>query len=149
MPGPQSFKKALPCRLSDSEVLAKGEALAAARLLIEELKAQRKVINDRISAQQDEVLELATLIDARAEERDVPCKWVDDFAHKVRKLIRQDTGEEVETQVMTAADLQADMDLGPDECTEEDFNDLDDDNDEADRPNRKQFDQDPDEHLNA
>jgi hypothetical protein len=146
MPGPQSFKKALPCRLSDSEVLAKGEALAAARLLIEELKAQRKVINDRISAQQDEVLELATLIDARAEERDVPCKWVDDFAHKVRKLIRQDTGEEVESVTMTADDLQDEMDFDPDA---DEFNDLDDDGDGPDRPNRKQFDQDPDEHLNA
>ena len=147
MPGPNApFKRALPCRLTDTEVLKKGEALAAARLLIEELKEQRKVINDRISAQQDEVLELAQLIDARTEERDVLCKWQDDFTHKVRKLIRQDTGEEVDTQVMTAEDLQDELDLNADADADE-FNDLDED-DEPPRM-RKHLDEDPDEHLNA
>lgn len=141
MPGPKDapFNKQLLCRLTDSEVLRKGEALAAARLLIEELKDQRKAVNERINAQQDEVLKLAQLIDARSEERDVPCKWVEDFTHKVRKLIRQDTGEEVESAIMTADDLQDELDL---DDGDEEFNDLD------DTPLRSNVDDEP-EHLDA
>lgn len=142
----------MPCRLTDSEVLAKGEQLAAARLKIEELKDRRKELNEKISARQDEVLELAQLIDARAEEREVKCVWIEDFTHKVKKLIRQDTGEEVESCTMTAADLQDDLPMGPDDdddigddLSDDELGGEDIDGDDLDPPMREHLDEDPDE----
>lgn len=114
MPEPESETRELPCALTETELLEYGEEMAACELEAERLKDERKHINERIAAKVERRAELAHVIDAKAETRDVPCKWIEDFAHKCWNLIRQDTGEQVDQRTMSADDLQEDLFDGDD-----------------------------------
>jgi septal ring factor EnvC (AmiA/AmiB activator) len=109
MPEPERETRELSCALTDAELLKYADEMAACELAIEALKDERKHVNERIAAQVERRAELAHAIDAKADKRDVICKWIEDFAHKCWNLIRQDTGEQVDQETMTAEDLQAPM----------------------------------------
>lgn len=100
----------LQCTLTESELLARGAALAEAELQIERLKLKRADVSAEIKAQRELRRELAGVIDTGTERRDVRCVWIEDFSKNCFRLIRQDTGEEVDTRAMTADDRQLAMD---------------------------------------
>jgi hypothetical protein len=106
-----AVERELPCKLTEVELLARGEAQAEAELKIEALKAERRELNRAINVQVDERNKLAHTIDSGLENRKVVCKWIADFEHNVWNLIRQDTGEQVEQRTMTAADRQGALPL--------------------------------------
>ena len=118
MPGqPESETRELPCELTATDLLRAGDAMAKCELAIEGLEENRKLANERakkrVQTQVDRRNELAHMIATGTEVRDVRCVWIEDFAHNVHRLIRQDTGDEVDTRAMTAADRQTDLLGGP------------------------------------
>lgn len=94
----------LPVKLTEQELLKVADDLAAAELKIEELKVERSQLTADINAQVKERNLKAHTIDRGTEDRDVKCTWAEDFHKNVKRLKRNDTGEEVDTRPMTAAD---------------------------------------------
>lgn len=117
----------LSCTLTEAERIARGEAMADAELRIEQLKLERSGVSESIKHQREQRRKLAGVIDSGVEKRDVRCVWIEDFAHNCYHLIRQDTGEEVDTRAMTADDRQeALFDGKPKQPAGEETVDLDD-----------------------
>ena len=105
-------QRELECQLTAAEFEDRSTKMSEAELLIEQLKDKRRGLNGQIADASAERGRLAHIIDTRREMRAVDCAWVDDYAHNVKRLIRQDTGAEVDTRPMTAADLQGTLSLG-------------------------------------
>lgn len=158
MPEPESEIRELQCELNPTELLQRGDAMADAELEIEQLKLRRSELGDKLKAQRALRRKLAGVIDGGTERRDVRCVWIEDFSKNCYRLVRQDTGLEIDTRAMTAADRQEPMgfdgdddadDIGePDETPEPD----DEGDFEDERPIRAHLDDEPDEepeHLNA
>ena len=145
MTEPESETRELQCALTEAELLERGDQMSKAELAIEKLKEKRKAITARITAQVERRLDLAQVIEARSEEREVRCVWIENFPQKCFDLVRQDTGEHIDQRTMRADDLQEDM------FTEDDFepDDVDQaDESDDDPPVRKNLDTEP-EHLDA
>jgi hypothetical protein len=106
MPSPDIEVRELSCTLTESELLARGEAMADAELQEEQLKAERAGVTEQIKGRQVLRRKLAGVIDSGTEKRDVRCAWIEDFAQNCFHLVRQDTGEVIDTRAMTADDRQ-------------------------------------------
>jgi hypothetical protein len=117
-------ERKLPCKLTEDELLARGDAMAQAELEIEELRARRKALNTEIRDQVDLRARLAHVIEAGVEDRAVVCKWIDNFAANQSLLIRQDTGAEVESRTLTASELQTEFDLASGEVAQDIVDDI-------------------------
>jgi hypothetical protein len=115
MPEQDIEVRELPCELTQTELLARGDAMADAELEIERYKLERSAVADKIKAKRAERRKLAGVIDSGIEQRDVRCVWIEDFAHNCFRLIRQDTGGEVDTCAMTADDRQEGLGFNVDE----------------------------------
>ncbi|HEY2735954.1 MAG TPA: hypothetical protein VGI70_18280 [Polyangiales bacterium] len=104
----------LMCRLTDDEIRERGVEMSREELRIEVLKGERKALNSRIADHIKQRNMLAHTIDIKVELREVPCKWSKDVQEKRWLLRRFDTNEVVETQPLSAADRQLDVehDLG-------------------------------------
>jgi hypothetical protein len=94
----------LPVKLTDAELLERGDTMAATELLIETLGLERAQVTSKINAAKKERAKLAHTIDCGTEDREIRCEWHEDFSKNVFRLKRQDTGEEVDTRPMTALD---------------------------------------------
>ena len=106
-------QRPLECKLTEAEFKDRSDKMAAAELLIEQLKEQRKGVNGKIAAAATERGRLAHIIDTGLEQRAVECEWRDDYAKNVKRLVRLDTGVEVDTRPITADDRQTGLDLPP------------------------------------
>lgn len=127
MPSDDIEVRELSCTLTESELLARGEAMADAELQIEQLKAERAGVTEQIKNQRVLRRKLAGVIDSGTEKREVRCAWIEDFVHNCFHLVRQDTGEVIDTRAMTADDRQeALFDGKPKQPTGEETVDLDD-----------------------
>jgi hypothetical protein len=147
MPEPDTETRELACELNQAELIARGDEMADAELRIEALKLERGGVTDQIKNEQILRRKLAGVIDSGKELREVRCVWVEDFPKNVFRLIRQDTGAEVDTRAMSAADRQEDM-FEEDEDQEQGANlgrthPDDDEDDEEERPLRKHLDDEP------
>ena len=105
-------ERVLPVKLTEAELVERGQRMALAELKIETLKSERKLLNARIGEQVETRAALASVIDNGVEDRAVKCKWSADYAAKVWTLRRLDTVDEVDRRDMTADDLQTAMDFG-------------------------------------
>ncbi len=99
----------LPVKLTDAELLERGESMAAAELAIDALREKRALIGRGIKDEEKKRAELAAVIERGTEDRQVRCAWIEDYPHNVWNLVRQDTGETVDTRAMTAADRQGSL----------------------------------------
>lgn len=113
MPELETETRELPCELTEAELLARGDAMAEAELRIEQLELERGQVSDAIKAQRAVRRKLAGVIDSGREQRDVRCVWIAHFTRNCRELVRQDTGEVIDTRVMTAEDRQEGLDFEP------------------------------------
>jgi hypothetical protein len=150
----QTETRELACKLNDTELLQRGDAMADAELQIEQLKLKRGELGDKLKAQRALRRKFAGVIDSGEERRDVRCVWQRDDAKNCFRLVRQDTLAEIDTRAMTAADRQEDMGFDGDD-SDDDIGDPDETPEpDEDRPARKHLDDDPDgaaehKHLNA
>jgi hypothetical protein len=133
----------LACKLTADELLQRGDAMADCEMVIDKLKDKRSKLSKKIGEKRKERFDLAEMIERGEETREVNCEWREDFAKNVKRLIRRDTGNEVEQVTMTAAERQLmiespapgrdetiDLDDVPDDDDDDD-EDLDDDSDAA------------------
>lgn len=104
-----TFEK-LPVQLSDEEVRLRGEELAAKRKEWEAVKAEAKAAAQAAKSQLDEldtdISELARVVRARTEWRDVEVIEQRDFDRGLVETIRTDTGEVVRSRAMTGGERQ-------------------------------------------
>lgn len=107
-------ERVLPVKLTEAELVERGQRMALAELKIETLKSERKLLNARIGEQVETRAALASVIDNGVEDRAVKCKWSADYTAKVWTLRRLDTSDEVDRRDMTADDLQTIMDIDDD-----------------------------------
>lgn len=114
------FKRAtewLACKLTDAEVMAKAQEMAAhhaqSAKLANELGQIQADFKARIKKEEAEIGTLSLAVANREERRDVKCQWWLNFPRKGEKcLVRLDTGEKVRTAVMVEADYQGSLPLG-------------------------------------
>jgi hypothetical protein len=99
-------QRELMCKLTEAELLQRGETMADADLEIGKLKETRKGINGQIADLTTTRSKLAKIIDDGEELRMVDCAWIEDLPQNVQNCVRQDTGELVTSRAMTAADRQ-------------------------------------------
>lgn len=107
-------ERTLAVRLTESELLERGEKMADAEIAIAAYKEKRAAIGRDITAESKRRAELADVIESGTEERVVRCEWAADFPKNVWRLMRQDTYVQVDTRPMTAADRQGSLGLDAD-----------------------------------
>lgn len=96
----------LQCELTDAELIERGSSMAECESAIEELKAERRRLNASIRDQSNTRADLAKIIEAKSETRDVSCQWEPDYELKRYDLVRLDTNAPIEQRDMPEADLQ-------------------------------------------
>lgn len=93
--------RSLPVGLTDAELLALGQVTARATRELDAIEERRKefLAQCKLDAQRAdaELRRASGLIEARYEYRDVDCTEIVDRARMLRTIIRDDTGEVVET----------------------------------------------------
>lgn len=103
----------LLCELTDDEVRERGQKIAALELSQarsdDEEKSRRKLWKTRYEDVQSEIRELSHEVDSRRQLREVHCviEWHMDSKREV--IVRPDTGEIVESNPLTAKQLQSEM----------------------------------------
>ena len=125
----------LPCKLTDEELIAKGNALAEKLAEIDDVEERAKAAASRAREQRKELDEeaskLAAVVRAKAEERKVACTIYKILALGIARTVRDDTGEIVsdralsysERQGSLFADVAADSDDPDDEGAEDEGDD--------------------------
>lgn len=117
--------KDLPVKLTGEDLERMAAHQSETEIKIEGLKDERKDLNKEIGDLEKHRNKLAHCVDSGEEERQVECHWIEDLDHNVRRLIRQDSGDVVDEQTMTAAERQEGLGLDDDAPTD-DANDGDD-----------------------
>jgi hypothetical protein len=112
------FEQKLPVRLTHDELIERGNALALERQRYNELemaaKNAAKKAKDDLAEIDAEIDRLAGIVRAKAEPRPVRCKTARDFERGVVETMRLDTGEIVDSRVMTEQERQVRMWPGED-----------------------------------
>jgi hypothetical protein len=107
------FTRLLPVALSEEDLAERGAEMARLIGIWTKAKLDKKAfdksIKSLIDTTEEQYIEIAVIVDAAAEEKEVDCYWQFDSAHCLKRLYRCDTGDLVEESVMTAADLQRDF----------------------------------------
>lgn len=100
----------LDVHLPEAELAEKGEEMARliglwtkAKL---DLKAYQKAAKKVIDEYEERYIDLAEIVQAGTEEREVQCFWQFDAPHGLKKLIRCDTGAVEEERAMELLDYQ-------------------------------------------
>lgn len=108
-------QRMLAVRLMADEVAVKADELAreladfeVAEELAKERAAQAKAA---LKEREDKISKLAMIVRTRREERSVDCFKTADLQRKVWSVFRDDTGELVETEPMTAAEYEKEAQL--------------------------------------
>jgi len=109
----KTFTRTLPVLLTDRELLDRGEALALERFARNHCDADRKAaaagFKEQLEVFEAEIDRLAGIVREKAEPRPVECKNVRDLDRGVIEVTRLDTGEIVESRVMTEQERQVRM----------------------------------------
>ncbi len=102
--------RTLPVELTDDELLQRGDELARAIQAVREeerhQKAQREAMKDALASLQGDCARLAQVVRERAEPRSVGCRIVHDYAANAVQLVREDTGEVIESRAMSDHERQ-------------------------------------------
>lgn len=96
----------LKCLLTEDELIARGEELVKNYKDIAGLDLQKKRITAAINPLDERIEELVTIIDTKEEERKVECTWKYFWDLGVKRLLRSDTGEEVDSETIGEGERQ-------------------------------------------
>lgn len=106
----EGFRRDLPVILTEEELLAYGNLLSADELkrksIEDELKAHNESVKESLKTLSRTILSTSTAIKDRAVVRPVDCHYEMDGSKRVKRTIRDDTGEIVATDPMTSEDFQ-------------------------------------------
>lgn len=105
----------LPCKLTEQELLSKGQDIAKAardRAKLEDEKAEvAKRFKERIDGHTADIRDLAQAINTGEEKRDVECERVFDYANNSVTTIRLDTYQQIGERTMTVEERQLEMEI--------------------------------------
>jgi hypothetical protein len=106
----------LPVKLTAEELMEKGQKMATAILKYDEYEAEKKEIaadlGDKMKKLHAELTALGTVVDRKTEDRPVVCKIeLNQPEDGMKTIWRQDTGEAVKEEKMTAEDRQEKLPL--------------------------------------
>lgn len=105
-----SEKRKLPVQLSELELLERGKQLADTVdqiAALEKRKAEfNAAITEELKAEKAQQAELAKAVETGEELHKIRCEWTSDMGAKEWALHRDDTGEVIQRQTMTAEELQ-------------------------------------------
>ena len=108
----------LDCRLTDDELLSRGEYLSTLVQEKESLELQKKEVatdyKTRIDDKTSRANEIAKIIKQGFEERAVEVTEQSDYTARTIAIIRIDTGEVVNTRSMAIEDSQEEMSFDED-----------------------------------
>lgn len=108
--GANTFERPLPVALDDAELRAKGKLAAKLDDECDELDRQLKTVGkglrDDLKMKRGQIRGLHKDITAGAEDRPVLCYEKKDFNAGLVRVVRTDTGEEVESRVMDGSERQ-------------------------------------------
>jgi hypothetical protein len=100
----------LPVKLTEDEITQRGRGMAKFESDRSALEESKKATADEFKAKinlcSESMGRLSRSINTGHEDRDVECEWIKNFARKVADLVRNDTGEVVETRPLDADELQ-------------------------------------------
>jgi hypothetical protein len=103
----------LKCALTEDQLKQRGTALEAYVHRLHELETEKKNeaarLKDKIESVELAMARVAVEISERAEYRDVEVTREKDFARNVEEVIRQDTGEIIETRVLQPQERQGEL----------------------------------------
>jgi hypothetical protein len=113
-----SKKEDLACKLTQEELLDRGQQLARVNSEIDQHETHSKQVKDDLKATESrldaERAKWAGVVRARAEYRPVEVDMIADFKEGVVREIRTDTGEEVRARALTDAERQGKLKLHED-----------------------------------
>lgn len=111
--GTATYKRQLPCKITDEESQAKGSKAAKLQDQAEELQEQLNIslkdLRADIKQKRGEIRGLLKEIAAGTEDRDVVCYDDKDFRKGEIRTHRADSGEVVDRRAMTADERQETM----------------------------------------
>jgi hypothetical protein len=107
--------RSLPHKLTQSEFNERSAALAKSIQDFDTTDAQKKDIvaeyKGRLDKLEGEIRRLKRVVETWTEYRDVLCEWLRDNAHGEMRLVRVDTGAEVEKRAMNDDERQSSLPL--------------------------------------
>lgn len=102
--------RTLPVTLTDSELLERGDQLARAHQAVTDEEARQKTekerMKDALGELEGAVRRLARIVRDKAEDRDVECRIVHDYLANAVQVVREDTGEVIESRAMSDHERQ-------------------------------------------
>jgi hypothetical protein len=108
-----SEKRMLSVKLTNAEHIDRGVEQAETYKAYCRVEAEKKEANEGFKEQLDagrkELSRLSQICKTGYEQRLIECRWVDDFDHNVRYLIRQDDGQVVDEQAIPSSDRQQEL----------------------------------------
>lgn len=111
----ENIQRVLQCKLTIDERDAKGRELSQAwddyETIEDEKKDATSELTKRLKKKRAEIGRLAGMLKVGTEPRPILCRWVFDYGHGFKRLIRQDTGDLVEEKTIPIDELQLGMDL--------------------------------------
>lgn len=106
----ETIYESLPCPLTDDELAAKRDQIAASVRDAEEVETERrevaKELGDKLKNLGALAKRLAREINERSEHRQIKCRWKKNRTARRMELVRLDTGEIVRTRDMTVDEAQ-------------------------------------------
>jgi hypothetical protein len=109
----REFERTLPVPLSVSELIERGAMLASEQQKRDGLEIDKKAhadeIKRKIDAASKEITRLSHIVHDKAEDRPVRCRETRDYVRGVVEVIRLDTGELVESRVMSEHERQREI----------------------------------------
>lgn len=117
---PDDVLRDLPVQLTEEDLAQKAKELADAELKVDGLKEEARGLNKDKRAAEGHRLELARIVESGEEERQVACRWIEYIEENCKRLVRQDNGNVVDEEALTADDHQQGLNLVPDGDDEND-----------------------------
>ena len=107
----ETFERVLPVALTDEELLAYGNQLSADELKRKRIEDELKAHNESVKADLKEIsntiLETSKAIKNKSVCRPVICHYEMDIPKRIKRVVRNDTGELVDTEPMTQDELRS------------------------------------------
>lgn len=111
----RTFERQLPVRLTQGELEERGWSLSEANKIRRRIDVEKADANDtfktRIKTADEEIYRLSEIVHSKSEYRPVLCHEARDYKRGVIEIVRRDSGEIIETRVMTEAERQRELSM--------------------------------------
>lgn len=107
-------QRVLPVKMTPDERDEMGRKLSQAwddyELIEDDKKKATGCFTKQLREKRAEISKFSRLLKTGHDLRVVRCRWIEDFKHNVKRLVRQDSGDVVEEIALTAEERQTRID---------------------------------------